>query len=113
MTEDSNGCYHDRHSLEDGRGLTHCPSLQLSDNRLSRHVHYSEMSFGLNQVIAEGLLFKLYARIEGQRRMERPCSMDLRELVMLAIERDCLSRNEAPPYFDVAISAAAKVTLAP
>jgi len=39
--------------------------------------------------------------------MARPYSMDLRERVVLAVERDGLSRNEAARRFGVAISTAA------
>ena len=38
--------------------------------------------------------------------MARPYSLDLRERVILAVERDGLSRNEAARRFGVAISTA-------
>ena len=38
--------------------------------------------------------------------MARPCSIDLRDRVILAVERDGLSRNEAARRFGVAISTA-------
>jgi putative transposase len=40
--------------------------------------------------------------------MGKPCSLDLRERVVAAVERDGLSRNQAAARFEVAVSSAVK-----
>jgi transposase len=52
--------------------------------------------------------FKLFAGIGGQHGMARPISMDLRERLVLAVERERISARAAAARFDVSVSSAIK-----